>query len=168
MNKTINVTLYDIINKIHLESAYIGAKAMGTDSSAFERISTIDADGDIIEKYVLDTLPILDSYLNRYKCSSKSNNDGVSFVISLSLPSNFGGSDDGIKNAIVDYIEKQVFANWVELSKAGNYEYYSSRAAEALTSLIRYLSRRNKPTRTEPTQIKYEKTKYTYEGNIRN
>lgn len=158
----IEFTLSGIMDKIHLESAYIGAKAMGTDSSAFERISTIEADTEMCDKFVTDTFPILESTLSRYDClCERYEEDGtISFTVSLSLPTNFSGTDKGLEDTFKDYIAKRVFAEWVTLSKAGNYEYYFNKATESLQALRTYLTMRDKPIRKEPTTIKYKKTTY--------
>lgn len=164
MEKKITIGFGDIVDKIHQESAYVGAKSMGADSAAFERISTIDTDEPILMQYVKDSFPALQLSLSRYHCectSTQNSEDGTTSIeVNLSLPTNFGGSDDAIAEMLTSYFAKMAFCSWVTLSKAGNYEYYYGRANEVLTALRNYLARRNKPTRKEPTIIKYKKTTY--------
>lgn len=162
----INITIGfgDIVDKIHQESAYVGAKSMGADSAAFERISTIDTDEPMLMQYVKDSFAALQLRLSRYHCectSTQNAEDGTTSIeVSLNVPTNFGGSDDTIADILTSYFAKMAFCSWVTLSKAGNYEYYYGRANEVLTTLRDYLARRNKPTRKEPETIKYKKTTY--------
>lgn len=104
-------------------------------------VATSDNEG-IVFAFVDDAAVLLDEAVERYgRCDV----EGGNVVVSIDMPSNWGGDESVMTNAARVYLENYAVARWFELS--GTAERFNNAAEVALMRVKQILDKRTKPTR---------------------
>lgn len=152
---TLTVEKDKVMHEVAKATSYTGAKMMGEDPGAYDRIFVSDEEREMLERYWVEACSIatdtLKPWLNRV--SSQPIHHGVDietdYEVVLSMSDRYDGSlTDSVQSALLSYFVATILSKWYRLTNKGEMEAYATEAAAMLQAVENRLNHKKNPTRT--------------------
>lgn len=155
----INILKDDVYAEVKKTTAYTGAKMTEDTETAYNRISTTDADKEMLDRYWKEACDKATDTLKQFVVNVSStgwSDNNVSYVglhLELSLPNNFDSSlESSIINSLTSYMVNSIAGKWFLLTNKKESEKYGTLADNAMEDVKGKIYYRKKPTRTAPVK----------------
>lgn len=150
------VLVFDEVAKV---TAYIGAKKMPENSSAYETISVTDADYYLLEDYFDEVAPQVDELLKPYLVNSVKQDPGHG--VDLSKGKDYEATvhthslydtnnTTAIKTLLFNFFVSMVLVKWLCVASPEEAEQYANKSAGIATAIKNKLMYKTKPERIVP------------------
>ena len=150
---TITIDKAKVMHEVAKATAYTGAKMMGDDPTAYERISTTDEDREILERYWVEACTLLTNTLKPWlsavgdqpihHCVDIEND----YVAELSMSDRYDDSlTDSVQAALTSFFVAAILSKWYRLTNKDEVEAYGNEAAALLQSVEERLYYKKAPT----------------------
>lgn len=143
----INIPKDGIFTEVSLASSYAGAKA-GDDENAFARVSTVEEDSELLERFWYDTCGEVADRLKSFTVDSEFT--GLGFSITLELSAAYDTAmTPSVEREIFSSIATGVTSRWFRFTKPEISEEWSQRSSELLSRVFAKLCHRKAPRRSK-------------------
>ena len=139
-------------------TSYTGAKMMGEDPAAYDRISTTDQDREMLERFWVEACSIATNQLKEWvkAVSEQPIHHGVDmvtdYVVTLSVADAWPTALlDSTQSSLQSFIIATILSKWFRLANKGEMEAYASEAAAHLQDVGQKLYQRVRPSKPAPT-----------------
>lgn len=145
MTTDITINKSDVMNEVAKLTSYVGAKAMGEDAGAYERVFTADADNEQLETFWQELCDGAGTVLKTWLVS-EDRTDGYKVTLSpsLSWPQSLAGSVTG---SLRGYFINGIVSRWLMITLPASAEAFARLSATCLAEAERKLWHREKPKR---------------------
>ena len=146
------------MHEVAKATSYTGAKIMGEDPGAYDRISTTDEDRELLERYWVEACSLATDTLKPWlsEVGSQPIHHGVDittdYEATLSMSDRYDASlTDSVQAALLSFFVATILSKWYRLTNKGETEAYATEAASQLRSVEEKICYRKKPVREIPT-----------------
>jgi len=147
MAVTLNITINKsrVIDEVQKTAAYVGSKSISKDDpDAYERISTVDADREQLDRYWMEACSGMTTGVSHWLIAAADQMLGHhydpsrDYHVELSLPSNWNTNlASATKEAVMSYLVNGIAAKWLLLVVAnGNAAAQSAAASTGALALV--------------------------------
>lgn len=149
--KNINITVSkdDVLEEVGRTTAYIGSKKVENKKEEYERISTTEADGGMLERFWMESCDALVNLLRRFVASiSSSASEGKNFELTLSMSDRFDTNlVSSINSSAFSFFVNSIIAKWSEITNKQESSEYANNATAMLQDIKTKVFTKVKPTR---------------------
>lgn len=149
MTTTLTIKKQDVLDEVSKTTAYIGAKMADGDGTAYDRISTTDADAELLERYWQECRSNLVSTLTGIRVAGEDEAADGTLTLTLDIPSELWNAElhDTMERSLLAYLVNGMLAKWQMVTNKQETEAYATQAAANLLELQRMVYRRVRPVR---------------------
>ena len=148
MRLTLTISQQKIIDEVAKTTGYTGAKLLGSDSTAYERISTTDSDTVMLWRFWQEGRDNICTALRRH--ISAEGMEGDDYRIDLSLSESFDLSLSArIESGLFSYLVQHITSCWLALVSSDKSGAYASAASATLADITRKMLCKRAPTRPD-------------------
>ena len=134
MKVTITVDLTSVFDRVARTTGYAGAKQLGSDADAYDRISTTEADEGMLHAIWRECRESVCHVLRRL--IEKEGLEGDTYRMDLNLSEAFDEAMiPSVAGSLEAYFVNAVIAGWMQLADSGKAPEYASAASRMLSEL---------------------------------
>lgn len=151
---TITIEKDQVWNEVAKATSYTGAKMMGDDPTAYDRIFVSDEEREMLERYWVEACSIATDALKEWlkTVSVQPIHHGVDmvtdYVVSLSVADQYPTAlNDSVKSDLTSYFVAVILSKWYRLTNKAESEAYATEGSAILMNAVNKLFHRIRPTR---------------------
>lgn len=149
--KSVKVTVRksDVLDEVGRTTAYIGSKKVENKKEEYERISTTESDGGMLERFWMESCDALVNLLRRFISSiSSTAGEDKDFELTLSMSDRFDiNLVSSINSSAFSFFVNSIIAKWSEITNKQESSAYSSNATAMLQDIKIKVFTKVNPTR---------------------
>ena len=154
MEITISVNKANVYDEVAKTTAYVGAKKMTEDVTAYDRIFTTDEDRLLLERFWVETCGVVTEQFKPFIVSVDSQpvSHGIdltrNYKVTLDLSSAFDESlTESISTTLHSLFVSSLVGKWFAITNQVDVERYVAEAAGAMESILKMVYFRKRPSR---------------------
>ena len=143
MAQTFTITKSLVLEEVAMQTAYVGAKTIQGDKTAYEQIFTTTDDYSKLERFWNEAISFTSGALKKY-ITGVTGMDTL--TITLDLPARYDtAQNDSVRKSLFSYFVNYITSKWMAIASRTDAEYYEKYANENMTDVLSKIFSIKKP-----------------------
>ncbi len=158
----LEVTKSDVFDAVDKATAYIGAK--DSDESAYDRVSTTNANREILEDFWKEACSGATEKFKRFVSFSST---GDKYEVDVWTGKQYNSAlTSSINDSLFSYLVSMIVSKWLRYCNAGASESFANDAAGAMDDVMRKLYHKSAPVRSAPNNNNVSPEEDSSDSNV--
>lgn len=145
MAQTFTITKSLVLEEVAMQTAYIGAKTIQGNKTAYEQIFTTTDDYSKLERFWNEAISFTSGSLKKY-ITAVTGTDTM--TITLDLPARYDtAQNNSVQKSLFSYFVNYITSKWMVIANRPDAEYYEKYANENMKDVLSKIFTIKKPTR---------------------